>query len=112
MDYLTDNNNDIASLNKLPAKKRLDTIINHPTPKELVQSMPVFDVLWVIHDVGFESCLEVIELLHKNQVQNLIDLEAWPNDELDSKKLGGYLSLLFAASHDTAMEQISGLDIE
>jgi hypothetical protein len=112
MGYLADINNDNISLNHLPAKKRLDAIINHPTPKELVQSMPVLDVLWTIREVGFESSIEIIELLHKNQIKKILDLEVWPNDKLDSKKLGGYFSLLFAASHDTAMEQISGLDIE
>lgn len=112
MIHLTDINNELSLLNKLSPKKRLDAILGHSSPLKLVRSMPVTDLLLTIRQIGFESSLELIEMMHPKQIAALFDLEIWTNDQLNLEQAGGYLSLLFAASKDAAVAQIHGLDIE
>jgi hypothetical protein len=103
---------DLKSLLQLPAKKRLDQIINSPEPIKLVRSLSPQDLLLTIKEVGAEDCLEIIELFSSEQVQSILDLEIWEGDRLDPKKVGQYFSLLFEANPDRAVRQIYDLDIE
>lgn len=109
---IEDINNPLFNLHQLPPKKRLDAIINHPTPMKLIRSMKTPDILLTIREVGAESSLELVEMLHPEQVQELLDLEIWSSDRLNIKAAGHYFSLLFEANRDTATAQIHGLDIE
>jgi hypothetical protein len=109
---IQDMENPRESILQLPAKKRLDVIVNHPTPLKLVRSMPTTDLLLTIRDLGGESALELVEMMHPTQVQELMDLEIWSRDDLNLKAASHYFSLLFAANRDTAVAQIHNLDIE
>ncbi len=109
---ITDIKNPLDNINQLPPKKRLDIIINHPAPIELVRSMATPDLLLTIREVGGESSLELVEMLHPSQVQELLDLEIWSHDRLNTEVAGFYFSLLFEANRDTAIAQMHGLDIE
>lgn len=102
----------VAKLNQLPAKKRLDEIINHKTPLLIVRAMPTGDLLLTIRELGAESSLLLIEMLHPKQVQEILDLEIWSDQGLKLKNAGFYFSLLFEANPDTAIAQIHALDIE
>lgn len=112
MSQIIDIKNQLAELASLSPKKRLDAIINHPTPLKLVRAMEPHDVLLTIRGVGGESALELVEMLHPKQIQTLLDFEIWHNDELDVKAAGHYFSLIFEANQDVAVAQIHGLDIE
>ena|SRR5579871_1687757 len=105
-------NNPSSNLHQLPAKKRLDLIINHASPLKLVRGMAAPDLLLTIRELGAESSLELVEMMHPGQVQELLDLEIWSRDRLNIKNAGFYFSLLFEANRDTAIAQIHGLDIE
>ncbi|HXW53478.1 MAG TPA: DUF6178 family protein [Myxococcota bacterium] len=110
--YLNNIENQLSNIHQLPAKKRLDLIINHPSPIKLLRSMPTADLLLTLRELGAESSLELVEMLHPRQVQELLDLEIWSQDRLNARAAGFYFSLLFAANRDTAISQIHGLDIE
>jgi hypothetical protein len=112
LNYKKDINYSFDALNRLPPKKRLDFIIDHETPTLLVRSMKTTDLLLTIHEVGAESSLELFEMLSPFQVQEILDLEAWPNDVIDLGTIGHYLSLMLAANQESAFAQIYGLDIE
>lgn len=112
LSHQQDINNQTEALIQLPPKKRLDFIINHEAPLQVVRSMASSDLLLTIRELGAESSLELVELMHPKQVQELFDLELWPNDQLHIKAAGHYFSLLFDANRDTAIAQLYGLDIE
>lgn len=112
INHQKDTNISLPALSSLPPKKRLDFIINHPTPLKLVRTIPTPDLLMTIREVGAESSLELVEMLNGEQVQELFDLEIWSNDELNIEVAGSYFSLLFEANRDKALNQIQGLDIE
>lgn len=102
----------IATLRNLPGKKRLDAIIDHPRPMELIRALESHDILLTLREVGAEDSLELIELLSPEQVQGVLDFEIWQSDQIYPEKAGGYFSLLFAANKERAVKQIHGLDIE
>ncbi len=102
----------IEAIVKLPAKNRLNAIIDHKEPLKLVRALSSHDILLTIREIGAEDALELVELLDASQVQDLLDLEIWDNDKLNPQKAGHYFSLLFEANADRAVSQIHGLDIE
>ena len=112
MSQIIDIKTQLNELASLSPKKRLDAIINHETPLKIVRAMAPHDVLLTIRGVGGESALELIEMLHPEQIQALLDFEIWHNDELDVKAAGHYFSLIFEANQDAALVQVHGLDIE
>jgi len=109
---LSTHNNHVQKILRLPAKARLAAILEDEDPGALVASIHAQDILLTVREVGAESALELIELLSPAQVQEILDLEIWDNDDLNPQKAGYYFSLLFEANQDRAVEQLDGLDIE
>ncbi|MFZ9885953.1 MAG: DUF6178 family protein [Myxococcota bacterium] len=99
-------------LRTLPAKKRLDAILERPDVMRVVRSLPVQDVLLTVKEVGASDCLELVELLSPKQVQGLLDLDAWRKDRIDPGSFAEWLELLYAANPQRAVRQIKELDIE
>lgn len=112
MSAIQDIKNSSLNVQHLSGKKQLDLIINHPAPLKVVREMPTQNLLMIIRDVGAESSLELVEMMHPQQIQELFDLEVWHKDALNPRALGHYFSLLFEANPDTAVSQIYHLDIE
>lgn len=102
----------IQKINNLPAKKRLEAILEQDDPGALVAAMHAQDILLTLREVGAEDALGLLELLSAEQVQEILDLEIWDNDNLNTQKAGLYFSLLFEANVEHALEQLDGLDIE
>lgn len=96
----------------LSPKKQLDAILNHPSPMKLVRSMAAPDLLLIIRELGAESSLELIEMMHHEQIQEIFDFELWTNDQLNPQACGHYFTILFEANPDRALAQIYHLDIE
>lgn len=99
-------------LRQLPAKKRLDAILERPDVMRVVRSLPVQDVLLTVKEVGAADSLELIELLSPRQVQGVLDLDAWRKDRIDPGSFADWLELLYAANPQRAVRQIKELDIE
>src|SRR5438552_1542169 len=101
----------VQKINNLPAKKRLEAILEDDDPGALVAAMHAQDILLTLREVGGEDALGLLELLSAEHVQEILDLEICDNDDLNPQKAGYYFSLLFEANPDRAVEQLDGLDI-
>jgi hypothetical protein len=99
-------------LRALPAKKRLDRIIERKDAMKVVRSLPVQDLFATIREVGVEDALEVLELASPRQVQAFLDLDGWKADRVDPAAVSTWLRALFSANPERATGQIRGLDIE
>jgi hypothetical protein len=99
-------------LRTLPAKKRIDAILDRPDTMRAVRSLPVLDLYATLREVGVEDTLEVLELCSPAQVQSFLDLDGWRGDRVDSEAIAGWVRALFAASTDRAISQVMGLDLE
>ncbi len=99
-------------LRALPAKKRLDRILERKDALKVVRALPTEDVYATLREVGLEDSLELLELCAPRQVQGFLDLDGWRGDRIDSGSMALWLRALFAANADRAVGQLRGLDIE
>lgn len=97
---------------RLPARGRIDAIMDCDDVMRVVRSLPAQDLFLTLKEIGPEEALEIVELLHPRQVQTFLDLDGWRKDRVDGEGIGGWLEILYAASPDRAVRQILGLDIE
>jgi hypothetical protein len=99
-------------LRTLPAKKRIDRILERKDAMRVVRSLPVHDLYATIREVGIEDSLELLELTSAKQVQAFLDLDGWRGDRVDGGAMATWLRALMAANPDRAVGQIRGLDLE
>lgn len=99
-------------LRAMPAKKRVDRLLERKDVMRVVRALPVHDLYATIRDVGVEDCLELLELVSARQVQSFLDLDGWRGDRIDSGAMAMWLRALMAANPDRAVGQIRGLDLE
>ncbi len=101
-----------VELARLPAKKRLQAIMDCDDVMRVVRSLPAQDLFLTLKEVGPSEALEVVELLHPRQVQAFMDLDGWRKDRIDGEGVGAWLEILYAANPERAVRQILGLDLE
>src|SRR5688572_23519251 len=95
-------------LRTLPAKKRLDRIIERKDAMQIVRKMPVQDLYSTIREVGVDDSLELLELCSARQVQAFLDLDGWKGDRLDPAAISSWLRALFSANAERATGQLRG----
>ena len=99
-------------LRALPAKKRVDRILERKDALKVVRALPVQDIYATVREIGAEDSLELLELCSARQVQAFLDLDGWRGDRLDGAAMATWLRALFAANPDRAVGQFRGLDLE
>ncbi|HEY4223729.1 MAG TPA: DUF6178 family protein, partial [Myxococcota bacterium] len=100
------------NLRQLPAKKRIDAIIERKDALKVVRALPLQDLYATVREVGVEDCLEVLELCSPRQIQGFLDLDGWRGDRIDSASVAVWLRAMFQANPDRAVGQLRGLDLE
>lgn len=100
---------EIASL---PAKQRIDRVLERKDAMKVVRALPVQDLFSTIQEVGLEDSLELLELCAPRQVQAFLDLDGWRGDRVDAAAMSRWLQALFTANPDRAVGQMRGLDLE
>lgn len=93
-------------------KNRVDQIINNDQSLQMVRQTPTQDLLVMLKEVGLVDCHELLELLSGEQVQALLDMDAWLLHRIDPKSIGDWLEHLYAANPRKALAQFMALDIE
>lgn len=96
----------------LPAKQRVDRILDRKDAMKVVRSLPIQDLFSTLQEVGLEDGLELLELCSPRQVQAFLDLDGWRGDRVDAAAMARWLQALFAANPDRAVGQLRGLDLE
>ena len=83
-----------------PPEEALDRILNDHQPAALVHSFPMTDFYLLVHDIGPEDCLPLLELASDRQWDYLLDLETWRNDRFDIAAASRWMDLLLTADPD------------
>lgn len=99
-------------LAELPAKKRVDRLLERKDALKVVRALPVQDLFSTLQEVGLDDALELLELCSAKQVQAFLDLDGWRGDRVDAAAMSRWLQALFAANPDRAVGQLRGLDLE
>ncbi|MFY0523849.1 DUF6178 family protein [Archangium gephyra] len=86
-------------LASLPAKKRLDALIESRDARALVRSLPAEDLYFTIMEVGLADSTEIVQLASPEQFRTFVDLGGWKKDAVDLHQV---LTWLRAARGDEA----------
>ena len=70
-------------LASLPAKKRLDALIESRDARALVRSLPAEDLYFTIMEVGLADATELVQLASPEQFRTFVDLGGWKKDKVD-----------------------------
>jgi hypothetical protein len=103
---------EIRAILALPAKDRLERILNSPDPRELVAQIPETDLFLTIKELGIRECVELISLATPEQIIHLLDLDLWKKDQLDQEKTIVWLETLEACGEEKLKQSFDTLDSE
>ena len=76
----------LRSLYPLSGKEVLNRVLDHESPRQLIQQLPYDDFFWLVKKVGDDDCLPLLALASEDQWQYLLDLEVWRKDALDVER--------------------------
>jgi len=84
----------LKDLYTLPDKVVINSILEHPAPRQLIHRLPSEDFFWLIKKMGEEGALQLLRLASIEQWQYLLDLESWGRDRLDMEETSEWLRRL------------------
>lgn len=104
--------NALRALARLPAKQRLDGLIDAPNSKDLVRATPAQDLYYAIAEVGLSDATDIVQLASPHQFRTFVDLGGWKRDRIDPHQV---LTWIRAARGDEAEDlyaKLDGIDLE
>src|SRR5215813_1482698 len=101
-----------AAIAARSASRRVEALLSDRDPAARVAALPVQDLFHIIHELGLADAHELVELATPEQVQGLIDLDAWRGDRLDDAAVVPWLDALVAAGPEKLAPAWRGLDPE
>ncbi|HYO54211.1 DUF6178 family protein [Archangium sp.] len=69
-------------LASLPARKRLDALIEARDARALVRSLPAEDLYFTLMEVGLADSTELVQLASPEQFRTFVDLGGWKKDQV------------------------------
>ena len=78
----------------LPAREACDLLLEHPEPRKVVELIPVEHLYVMMHEIGVEDALVLLDLASPEQVQGFIDIDCWDHDRLSLAKARTWMLLL------------------
>jgi hypothetical protein len=99
-------------LAQLPAKKRMDAIIESPDARALVRSLPAEDLYFTIRELGLADATELVQLSSPQQFQTFVDLGAWTKDRLGTHEVLTWLRAARGDEPEEFLRKLRGLDME
>lgn len=90
---------------------KIRTILEDPQPGKLVRSLSNVDTYQILHELGAEESMEILQLASPEQIRFVLDWELWEEWRLSVEQTVKWLDLLLI-DEDQAMEIISRLDQE
>jgi hypothetical protein len=101
-----------GELMRLPAKKRLELILERPDSAAIVAALDANDFFYSVQEIGPDDALPLLALAKMDQVNHLFDLEWWRKDSLEPAKALTWLERLARASDHKLLEWLYTADFE
>ncbi|MGC9196498.1 MAG: DUF6178 family protein [Syntrophobacteraceae bacterium] len=96
----------------LPARKRMEVILESPDPQSVVAALDVNDFFHTIQEIGPDDSLPLLCLAGIEQLNHLFDIEWWRKDTLKPAKALAWLERLWRSGDAALFEWISKVDFE
>lgn len=100
------------ALSSLPAKKRMDAIIDSPESAKLVRAMPVQELYSTIVEVGLADSSELVQMATPAQFQGFIDLSAWQKHRMEPRAILTWLRAARGDDETGFLEKLRKMDLE
>lgn len=99
-------------LASLPAKKRLDALIESRDARALVRSLPAEDLYFTIMEVGLADSTELVQLASPEQFRTFVDLGGWKKDQVDLHQVLTWLRAARGDSPEDFLRMLRKVDTE
>jgi hypothetical protein len=96
----------------IPAKRRLEMILERPDAQAVTEALDANDFFHTIQEIGPDDCLPLLALASLEQVNHLFDIEWWRRDSLEPSKALAWIERLSRAGGTTLFEWLSHVDFE
>src|SRR6478735_4168747 len=90
----------------------LKAILADPQAEEIVPELPAQALYYAMKQAGIEESLDLLPLLTPDQVERMLDYDAWSHDELVPKKFFSFLKAFGEVSREQLYQRFSELDEE
>lgn len=87
-------------LMRLPARRRLEVVLQRTDAAEVVEALPVQDFYFFLQEIGPDDALPLLALAQVDQLNHLFDLEWWQKETVHPAKALGWLERLERASEE------------
>jgi hypothetical protein len=102
----------VALVCEAPRSRRAELIGLAPNPEALVPALPEAELCFVLKHLGLHDASWLLDLATTEQIATAVDLDVWPNGELDRAQLDAWIAALADASGETVLRAARGLDPE
>ena len=101
-----------AALDRARGTQRRDFLLAQPDAASLVSELPITELHALITDVGLEESRELLALVTPEQVQGMLDLDLWREDDVAEAQIGPWLDALIDQGYERTTVLWEGLDPE
>lgn len=95
----------------LPAAAAYDLLLEHPDPEQIVELIPIENLYLMLHEIGVDDALILLELSTPEQVQGFIDIDCWEKDRLSLAKARTWMLLLNELEDEHFMRHLHAMDL-
>ncbi len=99
-------------LAQLPARKRMDALVEAPNARALVRSLPAEDLYITIQEVGLADATELVQLASPTQFRTFVDLAGWKRDRLEPHAVLTWLRAARGDEPEEFLRKLHGTDLE
>ncbi len=95
----------------LPALEAFNLALEHPQPEQVISLLPVESAYLMLHEIGSEDALLLLELTSSDQVKGFIDIDCWDKDRFDIPKLRTWFLLLNELDDERFLRNLHAIDL-
>lgn len=99
-------------LASLPAKRRLDALIESRDARALVRSLPAEDLYFTLMEVGLADSTELVQLASPEQFRAFVDLGGWKKDQVALHQVLTWLRAARGDEPEDFLRKLRAVDIE
>jgi hypothetical protein len=96
----------------IPAKERVERILEHPFAKDIIRSMDPQSLFNLVQEAGLNDSYELVVLSSPSQVQSFLDLDCWNRDVFDLDDFTEWIDILLQAEPKDFEQMIVEMDRE
>ncbi|HVE82206.1 MAG TPA: DUF6178 family protein [Myxococcales bacterium] len=101
-----------AQLLSLPAKKRMDALLESPGAGAAVRSLPVQLLYQTIAEVGMADATELVQAASPEQFRLLVDLGGWDRDRVNPLEVLTWLRAARGDDPEAFFQKLRAVDLE